>query len=189
MSPRTIRQKLNYAALPNGRAFEWAVFRANPITVELGVFRGGDVDDLADIASITVKGRSSLSSGTDIFSHTVESADFGEITSAAWTAGTAQHATFEISGANTNRAPAAEGFVALHVVITATTSEGEEITLGVGRLLVHEDNNGEDYPPEENAAGHQYLFGRLSESRRSVIFMDENDEDVGWAELNSGTAP
>lgn len=189
MVPRIVRQKVDHTAQPRV-SFEWHGWRNNPLTVQVGVFQGAALADLSDVDSISVLGRASLYTGTNIFLHTVESADFETLASAAdWTSGTAQHATFQITGSETNRAPVANAQVALHVAIFANLSDGREITLAVGKLIIREDNNGEGYPPEENASDHQYVFGVLSERKTHLILHDADGDTVGWVSINALPLP
>jgi hypothetical protein len=189
MVPRVIRQKCNYD-LPFTRiGFEWSVWRANPLTVQVCVFKGADIADLGNLDSLTLTGRPSLTSGTNLFSHTVEAVDFGEPTLSTWNAGTAQHATFEVAASETNRAPVANGEVALHVVLTANHTTRGEITLAVGRLLIREDNNGEGYPPEINAGAHRYIKGVLSARKTHLILHDDEGEAIAWISVNALPLP
>ena len=123
-----------------------ASWRANPLRIEMAVFEktGADPMDLSDVTQLLVSAKLEKTDAAPFVFTAIALVENPVITRDAWTAGS-YNAVVEIPGASLDLAPdtGAES-VELYITITATTTAGNEVTIEVGSLVIHEDFNAAD---------------------------------------------
>jgi lysophospholipase L1-like esterase len=216
LSTRTARLAADVSAqLPT--SFTLESWRGNAFDLELGVFDGATVQDLADVSSITCIVRNQSQSGIAM-TKTVASADIDNtLDSSSWQDESKQHLTFGFTNSETNVAMGSD-LVEYWMVITAIMNDGAERTLAAGCFNLYNDRNNTAGNPPSNPgtsitleqADARYLqtgdggaqlttsetapvspdAGDLwLDSTKAKLYTYYNDGDSSqWVSVNSGTA-
>jgi len=170
--------------------------RGNDVQFEIGVFDNGVLQDIANIASITltvkdlaaVDDTSAPDAGAPapesaaLMTQTLDAAAMdAALTGAAWEDGSGAHARIGFSASETNIARGEKWFA---VWVTTTGSPARVVTLSAGRLFVLEDGVGlADSPPDTSA---QYFDAPQSDARyarRSENLADLTDSAAARGHL------
>lgn len=153
MEPRSVRLALDHAKAPD-YFNDLALWRSSAVYVDLLVQDGDALETLSGLTSITFRVRDSVTGTTNLISKTVAAASFGTPTAASWADGSAQHARFSLSSAETNLPVDAQGGIReLHWSISALTDGGNTLTIGAGKMRLFDDNDTTAADPEENPDG------------------------------------
>ena len=124
--------------------------RGNATRFEVTFYEGPVLADLSEVQTLNLKIQPSQTEDGPLADKTLALADLDLTTDAeSWSDGTKQHAAFLLSNADMNIAMAGE-MQSLWLVVTAITTDGFEVTLAAGTILLHEDNNGSLAEPPEN---------------------------------------
>ncbi len=148
LSTRTARLAADVSAqLPT--SFTLESWRGNAFDLELGVFDGATVQDLADVSSITCIVRNQSQSGIAM-TKTVASADIDNtLDSASWQDESKQHVIFSFTNSETNVAMGSD-LVEYWMVFTAIMNDGAERTLAAGCFNLYNDRNNTAGNPPSN---------------------------------------
>ena len=148
LSTRTARLAADVSAqLPT--SFTLESWRGNAFDLELGVFDGATVQDLADVSSITCIVRNQSQSGIAM-TKTVASADIDNtLDSASWQDESKQHVIFSFTNSETNVAMGSD-LVEYWMVLTAIMNDGAERTLAAGCFNLYNDRNNTAGNPPSN---------------------------------------
>ncbi|HSI83907.1 MAG: hypothetical protein ACAI35_04375 [Candidatus Methylacidiphilales bacterium] len=127
------------------------LWRGNDVQIELGLFFGGLVaDDISNLTSVTLEAKlSQVSAEPPVISKTVSVFD-NTLTLETWTDKSKQHAVIPLTAAETNLSLSGATEKTYWLTVSAVTSAGYAITLGVSSLLVREDNAGTAGTPPTN---------------------------------------
>jgi hypothetical protein len=138
----------NYKHLDATTAQNPQHWRGNDLQVELAVYFGSTLQDIANLASITLEVKAANAAAADaaLMSKTVAAVDLDNTLDAStWAAGTKQHALVVFTGTETN-IPATTYWL----VVSALTNDSpaRAITLGVADFIIAEDRTGDTTVPQ-----------------------------------------
>lgn len=159
LTSRTVRAKVSYGApfartplvdTATNATIESA--RGNATKFQFGFFDTADEPlDLSEVDSLNLKIQPAQTPGGSVLADKTLAAEDLDLamTAETWADGTAQHAEFSLTNAEMNIDPQGPKRT-VWAVITAIMAGGEEVTLGAGAFVIHEDNNTAADPPPEN---------------------------------------
>jgi hypothetical protein len=121
----------------NGVSLQCAIFRADPSAANL-------IDDLANIASITLQARADGPTGAALFDKTVAIADFDNtgLTWADWADNSDQHFTVELTATETAQDLGSAAEKKIYLAFEAIPVTGDPIFLGSISTVIFEDGIG-----------------------------------------------
>lgn len=116
------------------------LWRGNDVEFEIGLFRGADLLDVSNFASMTLELKTNDITGitgTPLMSRTISGAQISNVlTAQTWTDETAQHALFAFAGSETNLSLGGELEQVFYLVISGTTNDSPSRLITFGFALV-----------------------------------------------------
>jgi hypothetical protein len=153
------------------------LWKGNDVQFEIGVHWGDVLQDVSNLASITLTIRESTVAGAVLATKTLSSGDLDNtLTAETWADDTNQHALIPFTGTEMEIAAGAHWLV---VSVTTTDSPGRSITLGASTILIAEDGTSNDSAAQVAAA----LAYTKDESDARYV---QKSEDLAWVRRYNG---
>jgi len=135
-----------------------AHWRGTNLRVEIGAFYAGQLVDVGLYDAVTVEVRAASRTGDVLMSKTTGNLN-NNLTVEEWDAGTAQHAVLEFLAAETSLNLGGQTQKEFWIVVSALGNGGEQVTLGAGKFVQHEDGHDPSLPVSAVVGGNLVTGG------------------------------